>query len=329
MHKITTVQAPAKLNLFLHITGRRADGYHLLESALTLIDLCDTLHFQTNDDGTISRTNDVENVPEAQDLIIRAAGALRQRALDDERPNAALRGAKIGVNKRIPLGGGLGGGSSNAATTLKTLNKLWHFNYPDAVLAHIGLKLGADVPFFIFGKNAFAQGVGEQLRAVNLPNFAYLVVKPDAHVPTPAIFAAPELTRSTKTLTISDFSALIDGDVKKAEKELVSNCALRISGKLSFTASNLAGFKNDMQSVVLTKFAAVAEALAQLQEVSAVTSAFPARMTGSGACIFAAFTDEAQALLAQQRWQEKASASSVISLSRAKTFVVKSCSCSL
>ncbi len=318
MNGVITALAPAKLNLFLHIVGRRVDGYHLLESVFTLIDLCDTLHFQTNESGIITRTNDIENVPEPQDLIIRAAHALRQRALADGMANAAMCGVKISVEKKIPMGGGLGGGSSDAATTLKTLNNLWGFQYADAVLAEIGLKLGADVPFFIFGENAFAQGVGERLQPVKLPNFAYLVVKPDAHVPTPAIFAAPELTRSTKTLTILDFSALMDGNVKNAKKELV------LLRKLSFSAADLAGFKNDMQSVVLSKFAEVAEALAQLQEVSAATSAFPARMTGSGACIFAAFTDVAQALLAQQQWQEKVSASGAISLSRAKTFVVKS-----
>ena len=322
MNGVITALAPAKLNLFLHIIGRRADGYHLLESVFTLIDLCDTLHFQINDSGVISRANDVENVLEAQDLIIRAAHALRQRAQVDGLANAAIRGAKIGVDKQIPMGGGLGGGSSDAATTLKTLNNLWGFHYSDAILAEIGLKLGADVPFFIFGENAFAQGVGERLQPVKLPNFAYLVVKPDAHVPTPAIFAAPELTRSTKTLTILDFSGVMDGNVNSAGEEAV------LRSCLSFTAADIAGFKNDMQIVVVSKYAAVADALAVLQEISS-DSVFPARLTGSGACIFAAFTDITQATLAQQHWQQKVAASQNSNLLNAKTFVVKSLSRSL
>ncbi len=320
MNDVTTAIAPAKLNLFLHITGRRADGYHAIESVFTPIDLCDTLHFEINHTGHIRRANDIENVPEAQDLIIRAAVALRTHACADGIANAASCGAKIAVEKRIPMGGGLGGGSSDAASTLTTLNKLWEFRYPNVVLAKIGLALGADVPFFLFGHSAFAQGIGEQLRAVKLPNFTYLVVKPDVHVPTPAIFAAPELTRSTKTLTISDFSGVMQGNTHDAEKEHVSSACL------SFSASDLAGFKNDMQSVVTSQFAAVAEALTLLQKVSDAKSAFPARMTGSGACIFAAFTDVAQALLAQQHWQEKVSASGNETLLQAKTFVVNSLS---
>ncbi len=315
MNNITTAFAPAKLNLFLHIIGRRPDGYHLLESVFTPIDLCDSLHFEVNVAGNINRANDIENVAEAQDLTIRAAFALRHRAQADGIANATACGASIGIEKRIPMGGGLGGGSSDAATTLKTLNKLWDFNYPDAVLAEIGLKLGADIPFFIFGQNAFAQGIGEQLRAVNLPNFAYLVIKPDVHVPTPAIFAAPELTRATKTITILDFSGVKDGNVKNTGKNAV----------LSFTVADLAGFKNDMQDVVVNRYLAVAEALALLQKVSS-RCVFPARMTGSGACIFAAFTRIEHAWSAQQQWQKCIETTSNGNLVRAKTFVVKSVS---
>jgi 4-diphosphocytidyl-2-C-methyl-D-erythritol kinase len=315
MSNVTTVFAPAKLNLFLHVTGRRPDGYHLLESVFTPIDLCDTLHFEVNIAGNIHRTNNIENVAEAQDLTIRAAFALRQRAVADGLASATACGVKISIEKRIPMGGGLGGGSSDAATTLKTLNKLWGFNYPNAILAEIGLKLGADVPFFIFGQNAFAQGIGEQLRAVDLPNFAYLLIKPDAHVPTPAIFAAPELTRATKTITILDFSGVRDGKVKNTEKDVV----------LSFTAADLASFKNDMQDVVINRYSAVAEALALLQEVSS-KCVFPARMTGSGACIFAAFTHIEHAWAAKQEWQQCIEATSNGNLARAKTFVVKSVS---
>jgi 4-diphosphocytidyl-2-C-methyl-D-erythritol kinase len=315
MSHITTVFAPAKLNLFLHVTGRRPDGYHLLESVFTLIDLCDTLHFEVNVAGNITRSNYVENVAETQDLTIRAAFALRHRAIADGLANATACGTRIGIEKRIPMGGGLGGGSSDAATTLKTLNKLWGFNYPNAILAEIGLKLGADVPFFIFGQNAFAQGVGEQLCVADLPNFAYLLIKPDAHVPTPAIFAAPELTRATKTITILDFSGVKDDKVKNTEKDAV----------LSFNATDLAGFKNDLQDVVINQYPAVAEALALLHEVSS-KCVFPARMTGSGACIFAAFTHIEHAWTAQQQWQKRIEATSSGNLVRAKTFVVKSLS---
>ena len=331
MTNLITVRAPAKLNLFLHITGRRADGYHTLESVFTQIDLCDILQFQITDDGIISRANNIENLPEAQDLTIRAAHALKQQALRDNKPEAARCGAIIYIEKYIPMGGGLGGGSTDAASTLKTLNNLWNLNYPDTTLAEIGLTLGADVPFFIFGKSAFAQGIGEQLRAVNLPKLAFLVVKPDIHVPTPTVFAAPELTRNTKTLTISDFSSVAGSNVETARKSAEFEASDQYQTQrnddsgLSFTVADLASFKNDMQDVVVRRYSEVAQALDLLQLVSSKWCAFPARMTGSGACVFAAFFDVEHATIAQQKWQQKVAVSQHPQLARAKTFVVTCC----
>ncbi len=248
--------APAKLNLFLHVTGRRADGYHLLQTVFQLLDAGDLLHFETRDDGIICRTNDVPGIDAEVDLIVRAAKLLQTTIGTRDK----LPGANITIDKHLPLGGGLGGGSSDAATTLMALNHLWQTGLNRQQLMQLGLQLGADVPFFIFGTNAFAEGVGEQLTPVNTPSGWFVVIEPGVSVATPAIFTSQELTRDTKPVKISDFS----------------------------TAP--VGFgKNDLQVVAAKLFPEVAEAIGWLKKYG------DARMTGSGACVFCFFAHEPEA----------------------------------
>lgn len=249
--------APAKLNLFLHVTGRRADGYHLLQTLFRFIDLSDTLHFTLREDGNIKRVNEVEGVPEAEDLCMRAARLLQQEC-------ACPLGVDIRVEKHIPMGGGLGGGSSDAATALLALNRLWNLGLSRARLMQLGLTLGADVPVFVFGENAFAEGVGEQLQAFPLPDAWYVLLFPPVHVPTAKIFTHPELTRDTNSITIR---------------------ALPIGQRIS-TAGWLV---NDLQAVACKLYPEVADYLEILGKFA------PAAMTGSGACVFAEFASEAAA----------------------------------
>ena len=258
-----SVLAPAKLNLFLHVVGRRADGYHLLQSAFVLLNFGDTIHFSRRVDGVVRRLSALDGVNEEQDLVVRAAQLL-QRASSTMAGNAAL-GVDIRVEKKIPMGGGLGGGSSDAAAALLALNRLWNLGFSREKLQEIGLALGADVPFFIFGRDAFAEGIGEVLHAIEIPRWWYLVVTPPVMVPTPAVFAHPELTRNTFPLKISDFSA-----------------------------NGLGRLRNDLQAVVLKEFPAVFRSFEALQAVSQ-KSVFGARMSGSGACVFAAFEIEQDA----------------------------------
>jgi 4-diphosphocytidyl-2-C-methyl-D-erythritol kinase len=250
--------APAKLNLFLHVTGRRADGYHLLQTVFQLLDHGDVLHFSVRDDGIVHRVSMLEGVDENDDLTVRAARLLQ--ASFTARTGRPAPGADIDVEKYLPLGGGLGGGSSDAATTLLVLNHLWHAGFSRADLMALGLQLGADVPFFLFGQNAFAEGVGEQLQAIETPAFWYVVIEPGVMVPTAAIFGAPHLTRNTKPVRIADFSRVP------------------------------VGFgKNDLQEVAVAQHSAIAEAIAWLAQFG------NARMTGSGACVFCAFANEQEA----------------------------------
>jgi 4-diphosphocytidyl-2-C-methyl-D-erythritol kinase len=246
--------APAKLNLFLHITGRREDGYHLLQTVFQLLDYGDLLHFDVRADGVIRRVNDVPGVPEDADLVVRAARLLQATV-------PGLPGADIRVEKHLPMGGGLGGGSSDAASTLMVLNHLWQAGLSREELMALGLKLGADVPFFIFGSNAFAEGVGEQLTAVDGLDCWFVVLEPGVAVPTPAIFCSPELTRNTKPVKIADFSGALQ---------------------------NAFG-KNDMQAVAARLFPEVDEALSWLGRFG------NARMTGSGGCVFMPCQSEQQA----------------------------------
>jgi 4-diphosphocytidyl-2-C-methyl-D-erythritol kinase len=256
--------APAKLNLFLHVTGRRPDGYHLLQSVFQLIDHGDTLHFDLRADSRIVRTTDVPGVPEEQDLIVRALRALQGEY--GRRHGRLPSGIDVAIEKRLPMGGGLGGGSSDAATALMAANHLWQAGLSTPELIALGLPLGADIPFFLFGETAFAEGVGEALQAVAGPDCWYVVVEPGVAVPTAAIFTAPDLTRNTKPIIMSDFS-------RRHEEQY-----------------GLIGFgKNDLQDVAVRLFPPVAEAIEWLGGYGA------ARMTGSGACVFGAFSSEQEA----------------------------------
>jgi len=252
--------APAKLNLFLHVVGRRADGYHLLQSLFRLIDRGDVLRFAPRADGRIRRVHPLPNVAEEHDLCLRTARLLQAAS-------GVTRGVDIALEKHLPMGGGLGGGSSDAATVLLALNRLWEVNWPRERLQTLGLRLGADVPFFIFGRNAFVEGIGETLHAVDPPPAWYLVIEPRAHVPTADIFAAPELTRNTKPIKMADFSA---GWAPES--------------------------RNDLEPVVCARYPEVAQALVWLKQHAA-----GARMTGSGACVFAPFAleQDARAVLAR------------------------------
>ena len=256
MRPTLSCPAPAKLNLFLHVVGRREDGYHLLQTLFRFIDLHDTLHFSLREDGVVHRTNAIESVPEEQDLCVRAARLLQSEM-------GCNFGADIGVEKRIPMGGGLGGGSSDAATTLIALNRLWSLELSRERLMQLGLRLGADVPVFVFGENAFAEGVGEVLQACSLPESWYVVLFPPVQVPTAQIFGHPELTRDTVSITMR---ALL-------EQQLLVGRQLR----------------NDLQSVVCGLYPEVARHLAWLN------NAGRAMMTGSGACVFAEFGSRSEA----------------------------------
>ncbi|WP_395007837.1 4-(cytidine 5'-diphospho)-2-C-methyl-D-erythritol kinase [Undibacterium sp.] len=246
--------APAKLNLFLHITGRRTDGYHLLQSVFQLIDRCDTLDFYVRDDGEIHRLNQVLGVPEQEDLVIKAARLLQSHT-------GTQQGADIRLHKSLPMGGGLGGGSSDAASTLIALNHLWQCNLNRQALMQLGLQLGADVPFFIYGQNAFVEGIGEQMQAVPTPDQWFIVIEPGVHVPTPTIFSAKELTRDTKPVRITDFSS-----------------AARVE------------WKNDMQAVACALHPEIAAVIHWLKQFELHEG--DAKMTGSGSCVFCAFPNE-------------------------------------
>ncbi|NCN88345.1 MAG: 4-(cytidine 5'-diphospho)-2-C-methyl-D-erythritol kinase [Gallionella sp.] len=254
-----TCPAPAKLNLFLHVVGRRADGYHLLQTLFRFIDLHDTLHFTRRDDGRVIRLNALAGVADEDDLCVRAARLLQHET-------GCTLGVDIALEKCIPMGGGLGGGSSDAATTLLALNRLWQLDLPRARLMHLGLTLGADVPVFVFGDNAFAQGVGEQLQQYALPEAWYVVLYPPVQVPTAQIFSHRELTRNTISMTMR---ALPKGR--------------------DFRAGKIPGLHNDLQAVACKLYPAVAEYLAWLAQFA------PALMSGSGACVFAEFDTEAEA----------------------------------
>ncbi len=250
MHSLT-VPAPAKLNLFLHVTGRRADGYHTLETLYVLVDFGDTITVATRDDGAIVRTSDMPGVLPQHDLAVRAAETLK-------RNTGCALGADIAVAKRIPMGGGLGGGSTDAATVLLALNRLWGVKLPRAELVRIGASLGADVPFFLGVGPALGRGVGEILTAMSLPTIWIALIVPGVVVSTASIFAAPELTRNAQSAKINVFSE---------------------------------GYgRNDLQPAAVARFPEIATALTMLR-----THSRGARMTGSGSCVFAPFASEPEA----------------------------------
>lgn len=242
--------APAKLNLMLRITGRRADGYHLLQTVFQMLDLCDWLTFHPVDDGRVYLKNPIPGVPEASDLTTRAANLLKESI-------GCQQGVCIEVDKNIPMGGGLGGGSSDAATTLVVLNHLWQLGLTTEELMKLGLQLGADVPVFVFGCAAWAEGVGEELVEINVPEQWVVVVKPDVHVDTGEIFSNKYLTRDSKPIKIADFLA---GD-----------------------------YQNDCLEIVRRSHRSVEKALVALSGFS------EARLTGTGACVFAQFDSEESA----------------------------------
>lgn len=207
--------APAKLNLFLHVVGRRSDGYHLLQTVFQLLDWGDTVHLRVRADRQVRRSGEIPGIAERDDLVVRAARLLQDRA-------GGPLGADIRVEKRIPIGGGLGGGSSDAATVLVALNRLWHCGLSPDQLAELGLHLGADVPVFVQGRTAFAEGVGEVLTPLELPERDFLIVDPGVGVPTEALFRAPELTRDSAPMTIA---GLISGVPTRNAFEPVARAA--------------------------------------------------------------------------------------------------------
>ena len=247
--------APAKLNLMLRIVGQRADGYHLLQTVFQFIDVYDWIVFHPVDDGRVSLANTIPGVPELDDLTVRAANLLKIEA-------GCRSGVRIEVEKNLPMGGGLGGGSSDAATTLVVLNKLWGLQLSFEKLMTLGLSLGADVPVFISGYAAWAEGVGEKLEKISPDEQWVVVIKPECHVNTKEIFSAKNLTRNSKSIKIADF----------------------IAGQ----------HQNDCVEVVCQRYPSVRDALVALSEYS------EARLTGTGACVFAQFDSKQEAINAYQ-----------------------------
>ena len=268
MQALYDVPAPAKLNLFLHITGRRADGYHLLQSVFMLVDWCDTLHFERRSDGSISREDLGTPLPE-MDLTLRAAHALKTAT-------GCTWGAHIGVLKRIPAQAGMGGGSSDAATALLALNRLWGLGLSRSALETIGLQLGADIPFFLRGNNAWVEGIGETItpleKAHQLPQARFAIVKPAAGLETKLIFSSPNLKRDSDSATI-----------------------------LGFAAEHFDFGRNDLQSVAQALCPQVTQAIEWLKD-----RGLQARMTGSGSAVFAQMSHEVDLNNAPEGWQVKA-----------------------
>jgi len=254
-----TYSAPAKLNLFLHVVGRRKDGYHLLQTVFRLLDFSDQLSFIVREDGEIKLHTPTSGVPVEKDLCTRAAKLLQHES-------GIPLGVEIFLEKRIPMGGGLGGGSSDAATTLLALNRLWGLDWGRERLMKLGLSLGADVPVFIFGENAFAEGIGEKLVPIALLPAWYLILAPPVQVPTAEIFASKELTRNTIPVKIPPFS------VRHGH--------------------------NDLESVVCSAYPEIGRHLEWLKRLDSATMV---AMTGSGACVFAAFVTESAARMALAR----------------------------
>lgn len=306
MTELRDVPAPAKLNLFLHVVGRREDGYHLLQTVFRFVDLADILHFHRRNDGRIRRLTEIPGVPEADCLTVRAAQAL-------QRATGASWGVDIELEKRIPSGGGLGGGSSDAATVLLALNRLWGCGLSRRDLLSLALPLGADVPVFVFGQNAFAEGVGEALQAVQLPQRWYVVIQPQASVPTGAVFADPELTRDTPAVIITDFSSPV-GILQSKSSENDD-----MGMKMAFDAGAAFG-RNDLEPVVFKRYSQVAQArqvAMQSIQQAGIEPHSGVRMSGSGACLFIECVSRQHALLI------KAKIAATIRFSDAATSAIK------
>lgn len=251
---MNTFPAPAKLNLFLHVIGRRDDGYHLLQTVFRFIGYSDQLSFNITNDGVVRHLNLIPGLTDTDDLCVRAAKLLQKRS------GKEMLGVGIHLSKNIPLGGGLGGGSSDAATTLIALNRLWGINWGRERLMALGLELGADVPIFIYGKNAFAEGVGEKLEVIDLPPAWYVVLTPPVQIPTAAVFASKELTRNTIPIKMAAFS--------------------------------MAQGHNDLEPVAMRLQPVIAEWLDWLKGRHGSTKV---AMSGSGSCVFAEFPSESAA----------------------------------
>jgi 4-diphosphocytidyl-2-C-methyl-D-erythritol kinase len=264
--------APAKINLFLHVVGRRSDGYHEIESVFVPVDLCDTLDFSLRTDGAIERLGDLTGAAE-NDLAVRAAHLLQAQAAAGRRFASRNLGATICVEKRIPVGAGLGGGSSDAATTLVALNRLWGLDLPRPELAQLGLGLGADVPFFLGPGAAFVEGIGERCSPLALGCAWVILVYPQVPVSTAEIFSDPKLTRDTKRTTIAGFSATLTASDRGLEPAWIAERFGR----------------NDLEPVVRGKIGPVDEALRLVERFG------PARMSGSGSAVFCVCAQEAEA----------------------------------
>ncbi len=245
--------APAKLNLFFHVTGRRSDGYHNLQTVFQLLDWSDEIGIEISDDGVIARVAGLADIPAESDLTVRAARAL-------QKATGCRHGARLTVLKRVPTGGGLGGGSSEAATVLVVLNRLWGTGLPLEALAEIGLGLGADVPVFVYGSSAWGEGRGEQLVPVEPSERWFVIIHPGVAVSTAEIFQAPELTRNSPLITIRALSPGLMGQTR-----------------------------NDCEPVVCARYPQVADAIEWLSRSA------PARLTGTGSCVFAEFERAADA----------------------------------
>lgn len=248
--------APAKLNLFLHVNGQLENGYHELQTLFQFINWCDYLEFCVTHNKEVELLTPIDGVANEDNLIVKAARLLQKHSGID-------LGVKIKLEKNLPMGGGIGGGSSDAATVLLALNHLWQLNLPLSTLAELGLTLGADVPIFIYGRSAFAEGVGEKLTAYDAPTPWYLVSCPDVEIGTPEVFGAPDLPRNTK--------------------------------KIRLETLDLSKTLNDCQTVVTKRYPEVANLLAWLIEYA------PSKMTGTGACIFSEFRDEESAEIVQEK----------------------------
>lgn len=275
--------APAKINWFLHVTGRRTDGYHELQTAFQCIDLADRIRLVRREDGVIARGAGLLGLAPEADLTVRAAQLLQQHT-------GSRWGVQIEVEKRIPAGGGLGGGSSDAATVLLGLNRLWGLHLPRTELQVLGLSLGADVPFFIFGRSAFAEGVGESLQPVALPEQPLLLLDPGVSVPTAEIFRAPELTRNTPRITIQGFSEAVRRGALGPDL-----CAPSMLGS--------AGLHNDLQAVAAGRYDQVRAALDWLVQCAPDSQV---RMSGSGGCCFVVWPSAAplpQPPVGMQLWR--------------------------
>lgn len=293
------VPAPAKLNLFLHVTGRRPDGYHDLQTVFRYIDLCDRFDFDLRRDGLVQREGDtLEGLAPEHDLAVRAARALQQAT-------GTPLGAQIRYVKNIPAGAGLGGGSSDAATTLIALNRLWNTGLDRPALMRIGRTLGADVPFFIFGRPAFAEGIGDVFTEIALPERAYLVLRPHGAVSTAQVFSHPDLTRNTESVIISVFAHWLTARAQErtAPGSRPATC-LQIGSQAGLQTGALYGNelfgRNDLEPVVLAEHEGVRKLAGALRN-----QGFHARMTGSGNCFFVEYDTYEQAFRARRRISSK------------------------